>query len=227
MIWLARNNELWESACPALIFLPWHLLRGCQSDGRIKRSTTFFFLPFSFPPGVFSFLAVRRAPTDQWGWTESWTTCWQDLLSIPQWYIVQGKDGEAEAPVHSDSSQIYWACALVKNPSVSFSAFKMIWCSRIHFHPLLCRLCSRWGFFVCDMSGFQVTLLTARLDFYFLCIKGSWSYNGIFFFMWKFLLFGVYTPGLKRLLQTFPNNTIHNSIIQLLNGGEYYVFWFF
>lgn len=45
MIWLAPNNELWESACPALIFLPCHPLQGCQSDGQIKRSTTFFFLP--------------------------------------------------------------------------------------------------------------------------------------------------------------------------------------
>lgn len=55
MIWLAPNNELWEPACPALIFLPWHPLQGCQSGGQIKRPTTFFFLPLSLPPGDFLF----------------------------------------------------------------------------------------------------------------------------------------------------------------------------
>lgn len=55
MIWLASNNELWESACPALIFLPWHPLQGCQSDGQIKRPTTFFFLSPELPPGAFLF----------------------------------------------------------------------------------------------------------------------------------------------------------------------------
>lgn len=110
MIWLARNNELWESACPALIFLPWHPLQGCQSDGRIKRPTTFFFLSLA-PSQCLSFLAVRRAPTDQWGWAESWTTCWQDLLNSPQWCIVQQKEGKAEPPVHSYSSQIYGVCS--------------------------------------------------------------------------------------------------------------------
>lgn len=62
MIWLALNNELWESACPALIFLPWHPLQGCQSDGRIKRPTTFFFLSLSLPPGVFLFLLSGGLP---------------------------------------------------------------------------------------------------------------------------------------------------------------------
>lgn len=43
MIWPAPNNELWESACPALIFLPCHPLQGCQSDGQIKDPQHFSF----------------------------------------------------------------------------------------------------------------------------------------------------------------------------------------
>lgn len=62
MIWLAQNNELWESACPALIFLPWHPLQGCQSDGRIKRLKTFFFLSLLLSPGVFLFSLSGRLP---------------------------------------------------------------------------------------------------------------------------------------------------------------------
>lgn len=53
IIWLDSNNDLWESACPALIFLPWHPLQGCQSDGQIKRPTTFFFLCLSLPLSAF------------------------------------------------------------------------------------------------------------------------------------------------------------------------------
>lgn len=69
MIWLARNNELWESACPALIFLPWHPLQGCQSDGRIKRPKTFSFsLPRSLPVSFFS----RCQEGSHWSAGMSW-----------------------------------------------------------------------------------------------------------------------------------------------------------
>lgn len=108
MIWMARNNELWESACPALIFLPWHPLRRLSERRTDKKSHSIFLCLSPVPLQCLSFLSVRRAPTDQRGWAESWTTCWQDLLNSPQWHIVHGKEGGAQTPAHSYLPLIYW-----------------------------------------------------------------------------------------------------------------------
>lgn len=86
------------------------------SERRTDKKTHNIFLSLSLAPSrCLSFLSVRRAPTDQRGWAESWTTCWQDLLNSPQWHIVKEKEGEAEAPVHSYLSLIYWVRALIKS----------------------------------------------------------------------------------------------------------------
>lgn len=62
------------------------------SERRTDKKTHNIFLSLSPAPSrCLSFLAVRRAPTDQRGWAESWTTCWQELLNSPQWHIVREK----------------------------------------------------------------------------------------------------------------------------------------
>lgn len=95
------------------------------SERRTDKKTHNIFLSLSLAPSrCLSFLSVRRAPTDQRGWAESWTTCWQDLLNSPQWHIVQGKEGEAEVPVHSYFSLNYWVRALIK-PSLHYCYFSL------------------------------------------------------------------------------------------------------
>lgn len=82
---LASPEQWTVGICLSCIDLPPMASPARLSERRADKKIHNIFLS---PSWCLSFLSVRRAPTDQQGWSESWTTCWQDLLNSHQWHIV-------------------------------------------------------------------------------------------------------------------------------------------